>query len=50
MTWADQLTLNKFASDNNRRHVLNAEIASIKVRSLRNLFNFNLNDVSDAVV
>ena len=32
MTWADQQILNKFASENNRRHALKAEIAALKVR------------------
>jgi chaperonin cofactor prefoldin len=30
MTWADQQILNKFASENNRRHALKAEIAALK--------------------
>jgi len=38
MTWADQQTLNKFATDNNRRHALNAEIAGLKVRVM--IFSF----------
>lgn len=32
MTWADQQILNKFARENNLRHVLTAEIESLKVR------------------
>ena len=34
MTWADQQMLNRFATENNRRHALNAEIAGLKVRRI----------------